>query len=94
MLGCFLPRSHINGIYLNTGTSTTIKTLASYTKSATTVETHYRPKKNQTIIMQSATDIDDSDIDDACDRRPTKIKLAGFVIPWVQTEKSKLLIKY
>ena len=78
MLGCFLPHSAINGIYLNTSTSTTIKTLASYTKSATSsVETHYLPKKNQTIVMTTPVDLGDNDDGDDVDLRPTREKVSG-----------------
>jgi pimeloyl-ACP methyl ester carboxylesterase len=60
--------------------------LASYLKTPTsTVESHYRPKKNQTIIMQAPQDLDDSDNDDNSDSRPTKISLSGLVVPFFTT---------
>lgn len=68
---------------LTTGTSTTIKTtktLASYTKTATTsVETHYRPKQGLTTIMTTARELDDNDGDDV-DQRATREKLQGIHI--------------
>ena len=43
---------------------------------ATSTESHYRPKKNQTIIMTKSRDFDDDDSDDV-DSRPIKRKLPG-----------------
>jgi len=58
------------------------------------VEAHYRPKKNVTIIMQKAQELDERDEDDDCDFRPTKQKLPGLVIVGLQTEKGKVKISY
>lgn len=60
----------------------------------TTTEVHYRPKKNQTIIMQYPTDIDDSDSDDNCETRPVRLKLQGFIIPWIETQNGGTVVKY
>jgi hypothetical protein len=62
--------------------------------ASTTLEVHYRPKKNQTIIMQYPTDIDDSDIDDSCDVRPVRVRAGGLIIPWVETQNGKIVVKY
>ncbi len=61
---------------------------------STTVEAHYRSKKNQTIIMSKPADFDDSDSDDDYDNRPTKMKLQGLVIPGVQTSSGGINIIY
>ena len=80
---------------LNTGTSTTIKTLASYTKSATSsVETHYRPKKNQTIVMTTPVDLDDTDDGDDVDIRPTREKLSGVRVIQLKVSGGKVIIGY
>ncbi len=59
-----------------------------------TVESHYRPKQNITIIMSRAEEIDDRDEDDDADRRAVKERLPGMVILGIETEKSHLKIKY
>jgi pimeloyl-ACP methyl ester carboxylesterase len=58
----------------------TFKTLASYVETNNTaIETHYRPKKNQTVVMTKPQDLnDDEDDKDDVDTRPTKEKLAGI----------------
>ena len=61
---------------------------------STTTESHWRPKKNKTIIMSKPQDLDDSDSDDAVDVRPTKLTLAGMVIPYITTQKGNLIIGY
>jgi len=61
---------------------------ASFEKIATSsLESHFRPKKGQTVIMQMPQDLDDSDNDDACDSRPAKLTLPGMVIPFLITNK-------
>ncbi len=68
---------------------------AAYIKTAsTTVEAHYRPKKNQTIIMTKPTELDESDSDDDSDGRQTKIRLQGFVVPGIQTNKGNINVTY
>lgn len=64
---------------LTSGTSVSIKTLASFSKTSTlSVETHYRPKKGITAIMTKPIDLDDNDVDgDEFDLRSIKEKLAG-----------------
>lgn len=68
---------------------------AAYIKTgSTTLESHYRPRKNQTVIMTGSTDFDDSDSDDGCDNRSVKMKLQGLVIPGVQTSSGSINIVY
>ena len=62
--------------------------------SDTFVEAHYRPKKNLTILMQKPQELDERDVDDDVDLRPTKEKLAGLVVVGLQTEKGKIKITY
>jgi hypothetical protein len=79
---------------LNNPTSS-YKMLASYLQTtATTTESHWRPKKNQTILMSKPTDLDEEDADDNSDTRPTKTKLYGFVVPYLTTQKGKIIISY
>jgi pimeloyl-ACP methyl ester carboxylesterase len=71
----------------------TYKLFASYVKTnATSTESHWRPKKNQTVIMMKPIDLDDGDGDDDSDSRPTKIKVPGFVIPYLTTKQGSLII--
>jgi pimeloyl-ACP methyl ester carboxylesterase len=71
------------------------KLLASFLRTiATTSESHFRPKKNTTIIMTKPVDLDDTDTDDDVDVRPTKTKVAGLVVPYMRTEKGSLIISY
>ncbi len=58
------------------------------------IETHYRPKKNQTIIMIKPSNLDDRDNDDDCDGRPIKTKLPGFVVPGIETHAGSINIIY
>lgn len=68
---------------------------ASYLHTASsTLESHYRPKKNKTIIMTRPQDLDDRDDDDDSDRRPAKKTLPGMVVPYMTTEKGSLIISY
>ncbi|OGZ04702.1 MAG: hypothetical protein A2845_05415 [Candidatus Lloydbacteria bacterium RIFCSPHIGHO2_01_FULL_49_22] len=68
---------------------------AAYIKTATgIVESHYRPKKNQTIIMTKAQDFDDEDNDDECDKRATSSKVSGMVIPGLVTNQGKINVNY
>ena len=68
---------------------------AAYLKTgSTTLEAHYRPKKNQTIIMTKPTDLDDADSDDDSEARPIKTKLSGMIIPSIVTNQAKLYITY
>jgi hypothetical protein len=80
---------------LNNSTSTAYKMFASYIQtSATTTESHWRPKKNQTILMSRPTDIDEDDSDDSADTRATKVKLTGFLIPYLVTKQGTIIISY
>ena len=66
--------------------------LASYLKTTiSAIESHYRPQKNQTIIMQIPTDLDDSDSDDGTDARPTKTILTGLVVPFFTTNRGAVV---
>ncbi|MEK9151120.1 MAG: hypothetical protein AAB547_00640 [Patescibacteria group bacterium] len=58
------------------------------------LESHYRPKKNITVIMEKPRDLNDSDEDDDVDTRPTKAKLPGMVVPGIVTESGQVNITY
>jgi len=62
------------------------------------IESHYRPKKNITVIMQKPIDIDDSDNDaeegEEVDNRPVKTKLSGFILPILKTNQGKINVTY
>ena len=61
---------------------------------STTTESHYRPKKNMTIIMKTPIDMDDNDTDDDADSRPVKTTLQGMVIVGLTTQKGKINVSY
>ncbi len=68
---------------------------AAYLRTASsTLEAHYRPKKNVTVIMTRPTELDDRDEDDDSDTRPIRTKLPGLVIPGLQTEQGSVNIIY
>lgn len=70
------------------------KLFASHIKtSATSTESHYRPKKDQTVIMTKPQDFDDSDDDDS-DIRPIKQTIPGMVVPYMRTEEGRVIIGY
>ena len=73
-----------------------MKTLASYTKSATSsVETHYRLKKNLTVVMTIPIDLDDNDDGDEVDLRAAKEKLSGVhLIKLIINSIGKVKIDY
>ena len=58
------------------------------------IESHFRPKKNITVIMQKPVEDDGADTDDEVDNRPIKTKLSGFVIPSITTKNTKINITY
>jgi pimeloyl-ACP methyl ester carboxylesterase len=56
----------------------TFQTLASYAKTATsTVETHYRSKKNVTVVMTKPIELGDDDDGDDIDQRPVRQTVSG-----------------
>ena len=78
-----------------TNTNGTYKMLAAHIATSTVlIESHYRPKKNVTIIMTKPIDMDDSDTDDDADARPIKTTLLGMVIVGLQTQGGKMQITY
>jgi len=58
------------------------------------LESHYRPKKDITVIMTKPQDIYDRDEDDDCDRRPVKEKISGMVVPALETKQGIVEVKY
>ena len=61
---------------------------AAYIKTLTTkLETHYRPRKDKTILMLNPVDLDDSDNDDGSDARPVRLTLPGMVVPYILTSR-------
>jgi hypothetical protein len=75
--------------------STNNKILASFVKTQNTaIETHYRPKKNLTVIMTKPIDLDDNDDGDDIDARPTKEKLAGIHLIELKVENGIIKTGY
>lgn len=71
------------------------KLFASFIRTtSTSTESHYRPKKNQTIVMTRPVDLDDTDEDDSADNRPTRQVLLGMVVPYARLQKGKVIIGY
>jgi len=71
------------------------KMMASYIKTATSnIESHYLLKKNTTIVMTKANELDDRDEDDDCESRLIKKKMPGLVIPGITTNQGKINIYY
>jgi len=62
--------------------------------NATTTESHYRPKKDVTVIMTKPQNLDDDDSDDGVDSRPVKQTLPGMIIPYLKTERGQVLMQY
>jgi len=95
-----------NGEVHNFGTTTlkykwnmkqdgTYKMFAStFSTSTVVIESHYRPKKNITVLMNKPIDLDDDENDDEVDVRPIKTKLQGFVIPSITTKNGKINVVY
>ncbi len=77
----------------------TYKKFASvFATSTVVIESHFRPKKNITVIMQKPIDMDDSDNDAEegveVDNRPVKTKLQGFIIPSFTTRQGEITLSY
>lgn len=90
-----LPSTTFKYKWATTTPNATYKMFAAYiATSQTSTEAHYRPKKSATIIMSAPTDLDDTDVDDACDARLAKVKLTGMVVPYLQTMKGKVNTGY
>ncbi len=77
------------------------KTTGAYTMFASTfststivIESHYRPKKNITVLMNKPIELDDDENDDEVDVRPIKTKLPGFVVPSIMTKRGKMNVTY
>lgn len=76
------------------GKNDSYQVFASYLRAASTsLESHYRPRRDKTNIMTRPRELDDSGNDDS-DMRPKRQVVPGMVIPYVTTEKGSLLIKY
>ena len=77
----------------NQKTDSTYKLFASFIQTpSTSTESHFRPKKNLTIIMTKPTDFDDTDDDGDADVRPTRQKLPGLIIPSLITQKGSVYV--
>ena len=73
----------------------TYKMFAAHIASSTIlIETHFRPKKNVTIMMKIPIDMDDSDTDDNTDTRPIKMTLQGMVVEGLNTNKGDINVVY
>ena len=62
--------------------------------STTGIESHYRSKKNVTIIMKYFIDTGDNDADDDVDARLVKTTLPGMVVVGLKTQSGKIQITY
>ncbi len=66
--------------------------------STVVIESHYRPKKSITVLMNKPIDLDESDSDEEegedVDTRPVKTKLVGFVIPSFITKRGTINVAY
>jgi hypothetical protein len=60
---------------------------------AAAVESHYRPKKNMTVIMTRPKDLDEGEVDTEVDIRAQREKLPGIYIPIVETHRGNLLVE-
>lgn len=58
------------------------------------VESHYLPKKNQTWLMEKPRELADDNGDDDSEKRPTRTKLSGMIIPMLITENGKVKVDY
>jgi hypothetical protein len=68
------------------------KMLVSYLQTvSTSTESHFRPKKNVTIVMTKAMDLDDTDTDDDVDTRVARLKLPGLVVLKLVTKQGKVI---
>lgn len=68
---------------------------AAYIKTgSTTIETHYRSKKNQTIVMMEPIELGNEENDYDGDSRATRSIMSGMVIPWVVTDQGEIEIHY
>jgi hypothetical protein len=68
--------------------------LASYLKVSTGIlESHYLPKRNETWLMEKLRELDDEGDDDS-DRRATRKRLSGMVIPNMITTQGRLKMSY
>ncbi|MBI5004361.1 hypothetical protein HZC00_04665 [Candidatus Kaiserbacteria bacterium] len=71
------------------------KLFSSHIKTtATTTESHFRPKKNVTVLMSKPRDLDDSEDDEDSDIRPAKQILSGMVVPYIRTQEGRVIIGY
>lgn len=69
--------------------------LASRLKSGSIgIESHYRPKKNVTVIMRTPQELDDRDEEDESDRRAVRETLPGMVVPYLVTDQGHVTIGY
>ena len=62
--------------------------------ASTTLETHYRSKQDETIIMTKPIDLNDNEGDGDVDIRPIKQTLLGMVVPYIRTEEGRVIIGY
>jgi hypothetical protein len=58
------------------------------------LEAHYRPRQDVTILMTRPEDLNDEDDDSRIDMRPTRERLPGLVVPYLETKEGKVNIKY
>ena len=79
----------------NTNTDGSFKLFVAHIASSTVlIESHFRPKKNQTILMTKPVDMDDGDTDDDADARPIKTTVLGMIIEGLTTNKGSINVGY
>jgi hypothetical protein len=77
------------------GKNSSYQVFASYLRTASSsLESHYRPKKDKTNIMTKPRELNDSEDDDDSDMRPKRQSVPGMVVPYMATEKGSLIISY
>ena len=62
--------------------------------ASSALESHYRPKKNVTVIMTKPQELDDREDDDDSDKRAVKQTLPGMVVPYMMTKQGSVIINY
>jgi len=67
---------------------------STFSTSTVVIESHFRPKKNVTVIMQKPVEDDDQETDDDADMRPIKTKLTGFIVPSISTKRGTINVGY
>lgn len=81
-------------IEINFDTELRLKEKSRLKADDTNVESHYIPKKNETWIMERSNDLRDDTFGDEREGRPIVKKLPGMVVPYMETERGRVNVKY